>query len=138
MLNKIKTKGFTILEVLVAVLVITVGVLAAFRMAQNITVFSRINASRLTATYLAQEGIELVRNQRDNNWLQGSDWDDIDMSLIGCDDLNILLKFDRTCMAATSTEYGADMMEVSVRVSWEDKGDTYWVTSTTKLYNWLP
>ena len=67
MLNKIKTKGFTILEVLVAIFVITIGVISAFNVVQNINIFSRVNSSRLTATYLAQEGVELIRNRRDSN-----------------------------------------------------------------------
>lgn len=80
MLNKTpqsdnKNKGFTLLELLVAIFVITVGIIAAFIIAQYPLYYASISISRLTAAYLAQEGIEIVRNIRDTNWLQeGDDW----------------------------------------------------------------
>jgi type IV pilus modification protein PilV len=137
MLTNIKTKGFTMLEVLVAIFVVTIGVLAVFNMVQNITVSFRANASQLTAAYLAQEGVELVRNERDNNWLQGSAWDNIDMLSIGCATSGVFGKFNRACAFSTSTNGTTTWMNVSSTVSWQERGSSHSVTNATELYKWL-
>ncbi len=71
---KKKGEGFTLIEVIVSILVVTVGVLAAYTVTQKIVSYTYQVSSRLTAAYLAKEGIEIVRNIRDTNWLQGENW----------------------------------------------------------------
>ena len=69
--------GFTIIEILVAFAVVTIGLLGVVSLVvQNLQV-QNINRNYVVAAMLAQEGIELVRNQRDLNWLTpGNDWDE--------------------------------------------------------------
>lgn len=68
-----KKNSFTILEVMLAIFVLTTAVGASFALIQQTLVAASISQSKLVAYYLAQEGIEIVRNIRDNNWLlQGS------------------------------------------------------------------
>jgi len=79
--HKRKEKGFTLVEVLVSLFILTVGVGGAFVAIRTLTMASNINNSRLTASYLGQEGIEIIRNIRDTNWLQSRadssvSWDD--------------------------------------------------------------
>lgn len=62
-------RGFTIIELVVAIFLVTVGTGAAMAVIQSTIGFSAITSGQLTASYLAQEGIEIIRNQRDNNWL---------------------------------------------------------------------
>lgn len=66
--------GFTLIETLVATGIIVVGLVSALTLI-NTSLFyvSNIN-DRLIAANLSAEGIELVRNIRDNNWLQDKDW----------------------------------------------------------------
>lgn len=72
--QKLKKKsGFTLLEVIVAIFILTVGVGGSFVLIQQTLSASLMVRSRLIATYLAQEGIEIVRNVRDNNWLDQRD-----------------------------------------------------------------
>ena len=72
-----KNRGFTLIETIVTILVVTVGVLAAYIVTQEIISYTHQVSSRLTAAYLAKEGIEIVRNIRDTNWLQPADnWND--------------------------------------------------------------
>ena len=61
------------MEVLVAIFLITVGVLGAMTVVNQTTTFTQVTSSRLVAAYLAQEGIEIVRNIRDGNWLENRD-----------------------------------------------------------------
>jgi prepilin-type N-terminal cleavage/methylation domain-containing protein len=63
-------KGFTILEIITAIFIFTVGMSGTFALMQQTLSFSSIIESRVIATYLAQEGIEIIRNIRDNNWLE--------------------------------------------------------------------
>ncbi len=71
-LQKKKESGFTMVEIIVAISVLSFGIISvygAFSMIINAT----YNISgRFTAAYLAQEGLEVVRNLRDNNFLNES------------------------------------------------------------------
>jgi len=63
-----KNLGFSILEIVVASGLVTVGLIGlASLVIYNIQAFS-INRDNLIAAQLAKEGIELVRNIRDTNW----------------------------------------------------------------------
>jgi len=77
LLKRITNKGFTILEVTFAIGLFSIGLLSiGSLMLQNIKV-QDVNKNNLTASMLAQEGLELVRNQRDRNWItDGANWDD--------------------------------------------------------------
>lgn len=71
MSNKIikNNSGISILEVVVAILIITIGLVGVLSLViQNIQV-QYVNKNVLIASGLAQEGLELVRNVRDLNWL---------------------------------------------------------------------
>jgi len=67
-------KAFTILELLGAILVISIGVLTAYGVVQRIITYTIDSSDRITAAYLAKEGVELVRNIRDKNWVVNLDW----------------------------------------------------------------
>ena len=74
------SQGFTLLETLASLFIIIVvitGVASLVFRVFNATAFA---ASRLTAAYLAQEGVEVVRNLRDRAYLEqragnSLDWD---------------------------------------------------------------
>ena len=128
-----KNKGFTILEVLVAILIITTGGLAAYAMVQQI-IFSTLSSSyRLTAAYLAKEGIETVRNNRDTNWLQGApNWYN---GLIGDSGLQPVSGFSNY-KRRTIVIFNDPKLEVKVEVQWDIRGDDGTITVQENLYNW--
>lgn len=69
-------KGQGLLEVIIAIFIIVASVLGTTSVIVATIRAGRIAADRLTAMNLAREGIELVRNIRDSNWLtSGSAWD---------------------------------------------------------------
>ncbi len=74
-------EGFTLLETLAAIFVITVAIVGIFGLITRLTATAAYLSSRLTAAYLAQEGVEIVRNIRDSNWLAFRSWD---TGLTGC------------------------------------------------------
>lgn len=64
--------AFTFIEVIIAITVFAIGVLAVLRLITQNLVTLDITQSRTTATFLAKEWIELVYNMRDSNlakWL---------------------------------------------------------------------
>lgn len=64
--NRPAKKGFSLIEVLVALLVLSVGIAAiAILMVKNIKDL-HTSKNQIIASMLAQEGIELVRNLKDN------------------------------------------------------------------------
>jgi hypothetical protein len=84
--KKIIKNSFTLLETIIAVFVVIVGIIGIFTIIQNLNTQSSYSSNRLIAIYLAQEGMEIIRNIRDTNWLEQQNdpentWDE---GLIGC------------------------------------------------------
>jgi prepilin-type N-terminal cleavage/methylation domain-containing protein len=72
--NNLK-KGFSLIEVIVAMSVITMVVFAATTLLVSIIRSNSSNINRMIAYGLAQEGLEAVRNIRDSDWLLGATFD---------------------------------------------------------------
>lgn len=72
-----KEKGFTLIEAMVAILLLSMFLSASYAVAKNAFKASFIAGDRITAFYLAQEAIENVKTlraynrQNDNDWLSG-------------------------------------------------------------------
>ena len=64
-----KITGFTIIELVISIFILSIGIIGIFGAFSVVTILTSDSADRLTATYLAQEGMEIVRNIRDTNWL---------------------------------------------------------------------
>lgn len=62
--------GFTLLEMLLALSVLSVGVMAAFTLSTANLNTVKANGQRILAANLAREGVEVIRNIRDSNWLK--------------------------------------------------------------------
>ncbi|GEM_PF-565961 len=63
--------GYSLIEGIFATFIVTVGMVAVVQlMTANLTVLER-SRNQTVATLLAQEGMEIVRNFRDNSWAQG-------------------------------------------------------------------
>ncbi len=79
-LPKKEKLGFTLLEVITAIFILTVGIGGAFALLRQSLSGASMVELKVTAAYLAQEGIEIVRNIRDSNWLESRSssvsWDD--------------------------------------------------------------
>ncbi len=68
-------KGFTLMETLIATAIMLVSVAAIFALGGQTFQAAQQSEARFTAAFLAQEGIEIVRGVRDNNWLEDVAWD---------------------------------------------------------------
>jgi len=68
------SKGFTIVELIIAIFILSIGVIGIYGAFSVIVILTADSSDNFTATYLAQEGMEVVRNIRDYNWIAGQDW----------------------------------------------------------------
>jgi prepilin-type N-terminal cleavage/methylation domain-containing protein len=74
--KKLKARGFTLVETLVAVAILMISIAGPLVVASkglNAAIFAR---DQMMASYLAQESLELIKNIRDNNVVVGDSWVD--------------------------------------------------------------
>ena len=144
------SSGFTLVETLVAIAIFTTSILAL--MVVLTSGISNINYAKkkMTATYLAQEGIEYVRNMRDTSVLSNSTsqegWESFKTDLIsslasespsgiypvGSD---FSADFKRTIEANES--FGDNEIKISSTVSWTQGSGNYNITFSENLFNWI-
>lgn len=67
-------KGFTLVETLVAILILVVAISALFTLASNSLFSVRSAKNQSTALYLAQEAMDYIRSTRDDATLQLVPW----------------------------------------------------------------
>ena len=163
---KKKEKGFTFLEVIIALFVLVVGIVAAYLVSQTPIFYTQNSINRLTAAFLAQEGIEIVRNIRDTNWVNGRDWKGgLEMCASGGEycygDYNTtglspdsdppylqfgnFFSYDSGPDTKFKRKIVIDLIEDSEEpsflgvksiVEWSHKGKSYEIAVEDKLYNW--
>lgn len=128
------SKGFTLIETTLATFILSVGVLGVFGVIQMVSSFISGVSSKLEAVYLAQEGIENIRNIRDSNWLKQRSvpatlWDQ-GITTTGWEQID---KFQRKI---TISKPQPNKITVSAQVAWTEKGGTSEVAAETELYDW--
>jgi len=158
-LNK-NNKGFTLLETIVATGVIAVGLVSSLTLINNSLILSFSFQDRLIAANLAAEGIEVVRNIRDNNWLKSLSWNNglsdgnynvsySSLSLIPYSDVPLRLNSSNGIYDYSSgsdqtifkriisiTNLSAYEMRVVSTVNWQRRNRSYSITVEDHLFNW--
>jgi len=157
-------KSFTIIEALIAITIFTLGIITlGVSIWQSYSLASQAT-ERFIAVYLAQEGLEIVKNLRNENWLNQRAWnsnlnagdyevdynDDPPFSNYSGQNLNIdsstgFYNYDpgnpTPFKRKISIFYSAsdpNQMKVTVTVYWPKKGSggEEQVSVTEILYNW--
>jgi type II secretory pathway pseudopilin PulG len=163
--SKLKTGGFGLLEVIIALSIFSMGMfsaMAALSLALRSATTSQYN---LVAAALAQEGIEYIRNKRDTNWLNFTDptrwnhqidpgvyrfrWDNPNLNSneptlkIRYRDLDSGFSYIGApaydtiySRTVTITQISPDEMQIVVTVSWNDRGRTRSISTEEHLLNW--
>lgn len=67
--------GFTLIEALVALVILTIALGPALVLSSNISSTASVIQNNLIAANLSQEGVEVIRSLRDANWHNGSSFD---------------------------------------------------------------
>jgi prepilin-type N-terminal cleavage/methylation domain-containing protein len=68
-LNRKNKKAFTLIETLVSLMMISIALLGIYSAIAKYTQQTKQMKENYTASLLGQEGIEIVRNMRDTNWV---------------------------------------------------------------------
>lgn len=69
-----KNSGFTIIETLVAVAILMISIAGPLTIAHKGLLAATYARDQVTASYLAQDAMEFVKNKRDNNKLADKSW----------------------------------------------------------------
>ena len=93
-LKKLKrqNKAFTLVETLIAIAIFTISITALMSVLGSGISNTNYAKTKMTATYLAQEGIENIRNMRDTYILDQSGWNGFKSKFSNCID-----PFDKSC-----------------------------------------
>lgn len=153
-------KGFTLIEVAVSVFVLVLGTMTIVGVMANSLKIINVASQTTIAANLSQEGIEVVRNIRDTNWVEGGasydegigagsycvEYDDSgplgscasnqlywDGSTYNHGGAGRLTDFIRTINISSETDSeDNDYIRVISTVNW----DNFNVTTETHLYDW--
>jgi prepilin-type N-terminal cleavage/methylation domain-containing protein len=74
--NNITAQGFTLLEMLFAVIIFSFALVSLMTIAGKGVIATTTAREQLTAQFLAEESLEIARNIRDSNYINGSNWTD--------------------------------------------------------------
>ena len=85
-----KQGGFALIEVIVSMVILSLVLASAVGLLYSVSNAVEANRDRLTATYLAQECLELARNARDTAWRNHQPWDCAWQDNAVCDEKSIL------------------------------------------------
>ena len=82
--KKFGQRGFTLIETFVAVTILIISIVGPFTLVMKGLSVSKSTKGQIIAMYLAQDGIEYVRNIRDENILTGNYWfKDLETACVG-------------------------------------------------------
>jgi len=158
-----KGAGFSLMEVIISIAVIVTALITLIALISSVVSGLKPAKFKLTAISLAQEGLEIVRNIRDSNWLfykrAPENWrDDLaagnyraqydELTLLSWADLP--LKIDSNGFyqydSGSNTPFrrkitighiGDNQIKVVSEVTWQEKGKSYTIEAENRLYNWL-
>ena len=151
------------MEVIIAVAVILTVLISAIALITFSTAGIRLNKSKIIAVGLAQEGLEIVKNIRDNNWLQYRRTTDDWLTGLGAGNWRVQyntesllayssvpLKLDSSGFYQYSSGSNApfyrriniqnineDQIKVVAEVTWTENGRSQLISSEARYYNWL-
>ncbi len=161
MLRRPDISGQVIIEALIAINVLVLGFLGMFALLSRTLFLNKVTSNSYIGTYLAAEGLEIVKNIVDNNFLQGQAWNsgfsdgdfEVDYSSFApVSFLNRPLSFDSS---AGLYSYGAGLptgfvRRIRIRLNGPDElqanSIVYWNTGLAqssvnledRFFNWRP
>ena len=169
-INRESGAGFTIIELMVAIVVLSFGIMGAYSAFLPFVNATYSISYKFTGAYLAQEGLEIVRNIRDTNFINSAKWSEGLLACqLGCQldyktgtltetlsnrlkaydpgeflkinedglygyDSGAPTKFKRKI--TIDPQLGADILKVSVVVTWDYNNKPFSFETIGYLYNW--
>lgn len=152
-------KGQTIVEVLIVSLIVTVSLVGGFSLFSQFYLTNQIRSEQVIATYLASEGVELIKNAIDTNYLNRSAFNSgltncssgciVDYrSLIGSGNGKLYIDqsglYSHNSVSGIETPYSRIIyinsipngLKIRSRVDWTTRRGSLKVESETYFYDW--
>ena len=139
---KQKNNGFTLVETLVAISIFSMSILGLLSILSGGISNTGYAKQKIIAGYLAQEGIEYVRNMRDTSMLYNAidpqhGWDafktaDKSFPITNPDFSGFVRTIVMTPVSGT-----VDEVKISSTVSWAQGSGNYSTTFSENLFNWI-
>lgn len=136
---KNKKTGFTLIETLIAISIFSVAIVTLMTvLSSGITNINNAK-KKITATYLAQEGIEYIRNKRDTEVFLGTtSWGSFITSILpNTPHLDSGFTGFNHYISITTTS-NPDEAIITSRVEWTQGSGPKSVEFSENLFNWLP
>ncbi|MDP3947142.1 MAG: prepilin-type N-terminal cleavage/methylation domain-containing protein [bacterium] len=157
-----RRRGQLLIEAMIAISVITVGIAGVLALLSQSLTLNRVVADQYTATYLAAEGIEVVKNIIDTNIVNTRPWNqgltdgayEVDFkSIVLTPDAGRQIQFDAATgrfgyQGGTPTNYrrqvlitliSADEVRVNSIVNWITHGSgAFSLDTEDHFFNWRP
>jgi len=128
-----KKNGLSIPEVMIAIFIILVGLSGISGVISKIIPVAGLSSLYFEASYLAQEGIELVRNKRDENWINFRAWNDGITS-----STQSIPPFTRTVTVIEPPDAPPDTtILITAEVTFDFKGKTHNFSAQEYIYQWI-
>lgn len=132
------SRGFTLVETLIAISMFSLSIVAMMSILGTGISNANYAKSKMTASYLAQEGIEYARNKRDyyvlypvnGNWANFRDGNIADITPLPPADIN----FTRTIQ---KTVINPNEVRVFSTVFWTQGSGSFNITFSENLFNWV-
>ena len=162
-MNQENKKAFTLIEMVVAVFIIIIAVVGIIEMTSKYVQRIKFEKESYVAALLGQEGVEIVKNIRDTNWVAGNAWDtgltscgsgcqaDYTTSLSAYDGSYLYIENTTKLYKYIASPVAGDIKTIYNRKVTIDTGtsnilkvivDVYWRGNTTTvkedMYNWKP
>lgn len=157
--------GFSLIEIMAVLLIVSLGIIGVANLATQSIQAQTINRGSIVAYQLAQEGLEIVRQIRDTNWLQSLNWKTgMDSGTYCLDHKSAVLRpvsslnecklyFDNNKWYYAPIAVSTDMVFSGFRrivvinaatssatitsiVSWDDRSKVFHYEVETELYDW--
>ena len=139
--------GFTLLETVIAIGIILFGLLSILTLSTSSLVVSNVTSDEFLAANFAREGIEIIRTQRDTNWLKfdsdsTTEWDD---GLSAGTNYSALVSFDAFDLTGSYLDFrpedfgdtcpGASSSNYDCTAIWFDPATNLYIQTTQSTFD---
>jgi len=163
--KKYNKQAFSLIEIMTVILIVAIGLVGSAQLIVQSLDAQMINRGGIIAYQLAQEGLEIVRQKRDTNWLESVNWrtdlasgtyctdyiSPLELhSASGLDDCKLYLdagnwyyhpvsdpsNFSGFKRVIVIGENDANSISVRAIVTWDNRDRIITYEAETLLYNW--
>lgn len=119
--------GFGMIELLVTIIILSIGIFSLMNLMANLVRADQFNTIDMISLNLAREGVEVVRNIRDSNWLAGQNWQ---AGLAQGNDYTAILDYDLTT-DSWDFDFSIDSIDDEKTTLYYDANSNLYIHDTT-------